>query len=126
MLASTVQFSTTNQPPPTPPPPDTHPPTAQAGTTTTETHARGNAPEPPRSTLSPAPEGTSSPSRTSSDHRSPAELVSVPPSSTTPHTRRPPKMRTDPGAGAALDRQTTSAGQLLLRKEVIQPHLPVR
>jgi hypothetical protein len=40
-----------------------------------------------------------------------AELVSVPPSSTTPHTRRPPPHGTaDHGAGAALHRQTRSAG----------------
>src|SRR3954471_15918167 len=61
----------------------------------------------------------------------PAELVSVPPSSTTPHTRRPPGLGgAITGAGAALHRQTPSrarsAGEVLLRKEVIQPHLPVR
>jgi len=42
------------------------------------------------------------------------ELVSVPPSSTAPETF---------ARGAGLDR---FPGQLLLRKEVIQPHLPVR
>jgi hypothetical protein len=57
----------------------------------------------------------------------PAELVSVPPSSTTPHAppaapdERPitvwARLWTTPGEGR---------GQVLLRKEVIQPHLPVR
>ena len=56
----------------------------------------------------------------------PAELVSVPPSSTTPHTRRPPGMGTDHGLGAALDHSARGWRPVLLRKEVIQPHLPVR
>ena len=56
-----------------------------------------------------------------------AELVSVPPSSTTPDTRPAPLMDTGSTIRARLwtDR-FASAGQLLLRKEVIQPHLPVR
>ena len=57
----------------------------------------------------------------------PAELVSVPPSSTTPHA--PPATRnwaTDHGVGAALDHFQRGKRPVLLRKEVIQPHLPVR
>src|SRR3954471_7435544 len=57
----------------------------------------------------------------------PAELVSVPPSSTTPHA--PPGTRRwapDHGVGAALDHTQRGARPVLLRKEVIQPHLPVR
>ncbi len=59
--------------------------------------------------------------------RLPAELVSVPPSSTTPHTSRHPEMGTDPrhGRGSAPPVLKTG-GEMLLRKEVIQPHLPVR
>src|SRR3954466_15872066 len=57
----------------------------------------------------------------------PAELVSVPPSSTTPHTRRPPGLG---GAISVRARLWTGPHRgnrpVLLRKEVIQPHLPVR
>ena len=56
----------------------------------------------------------------------PAELVSVPPSSTTQATRGPP----DWGTVIVLARLCTTppkgCGGVLLRKEVIQPHLPVR
>ena len=44
-------------------------------------------------------------------------LVSVPPLSSTPRANV---------SSVALDRADESAGQVLLRKEVIQPHLPVR
>jgi hypothetical protein len=55
---------------------------------------------PPRSTP-PHPEGHDS--RTSSDTRSPAELVSVPPLSSVTNTRAPSKMRTLHGPCTALD-----------------------
>jgi hypothetical protein len=35
-------------------------------------------------------------------------------------------MGTDHGVGAALHHPPTGGGDVLLRKEVIQPHLPVR
>src|SRR4051794_1560712 len=56
-----------------------------------------------------------------------ADLVSFPPSST-PQTPRPhPQTGQGSRSGMALDRHPHRAtGQLLLRKEVIQPHLPVR
>ena len=47
-----------------------------------------------------------------------AELVNVPPLSTIPAGTSPTSM--------ALDRPLEGCGQVLLRKEVIQPHLPVR
>src|SRR4051812_29640635 len=57
----------------------------------------------------------------------PAELVSVPPSSTTPHAPPAPadghRSRCGRGSGPTAH---VAAGQVLLRKEVIQPHLPVR
>ena len=56
----------------------------------------------------------------------PAELVSVPPSSTTPDTRGHPVMGDRHGPGAALDHHHEGWRPVLLRKEVIQPHLPVR
>src|SRR3954453_736663 len=60
-------------------------------------------------------------------HEPAAELVSVPPSSTSQATRDPPAdgrlLSSWHGPGPAPRRV---AGQLLLRKEVIQPHLPVR
>src|SRR5687767_11762105 len=58
--------------------------------------------------------------------REPAELVSVPPSSTTPHAAPAPgrghrsRCGRGPGPPARVGRP------VLLRKEVIQPHLPVR
>jgi hypothetical protein len=57
---------------------------------------------------------------------SPAELVSVPPSSSTPDTRDHPKLgdRQRPGRGSGPPQPVWRP--VLLRKEVIQPHLPVR
>ncbi len=62
----------------------------------------------PRST--PTPEGTSS---TRSPPREPAELVSVPPSSTTPHTRRPLQTsgRSRCGRGSGPHRLLTKGGR---------------
>src|SRR4051812_18820599 len=48
--------------------------------------------------------------RTGSPRGAPAELVSVPPSSTTPRTRDHPRRAADPGAGAALDHPRTPPG----------------
>ena len=56
----------------------------------------------------------------------PAELVSVPPSSTTPHTRTPSKMTGRPRCGRGPGPPARGWRPVLLRKEVIQPHLPVR
>src|SRR4051812_45885214 len=72
----------------------------------------------------PAPEGTTA--VLANRPRPASELVSVPPSSTTPDTRGHPSMGDRPGLGAALHHQHTAGGDVLLRKEVIQPHLPVR
>ena len=55
-----------------------------------------------------------------------AELVSVPPSSTTPDTRGPPEMVNRPWPGRGPGPPHTVWRPVLLRKEVIQPHLPVR
>src|SRR4051812_22242366 len=60
--------------------------------------------------------------------RPPAELVSVPPSSSTPTTRRHPELGAGHGPGMALDHSSAPGADqrpVLLRKEVIQPHLPV-
>ena len=57
----------------------------------------------------------------------PAELVSVPPSSTIQATRARPRMSGHRCPGMALDRSAKRwPATVLLRKEVIQPHLPVR
>jgi hypothetical protein len=42
------------------------------------------------------------------------------------HTPATREWATDPGAGAALHHPPKEGGDVLLRKEVIQPHLPVR
>ena len=56
----------------------------------------------------------------------PAELVSVPPSSTTPHTRRPPGWAPSWSGRGSAPPPNEGRRRVLLRKEVIQPHLPVR
>ncbi len=55
-----------------------------------------------------------------------AELVSVPPVSTTPEACSPSRLRSHPVLGAALGHFQRGKRPVLLRKEVIQPHLPVR
>ena len=106
MLASTVQFSTNNQTPPTRPR-RTHTPRRRDGGTRNRTALnRDNTHAPTRGR--PVPSGPNSVpttgrprtdsvprtprrgGRTGSPQQRPAELVSVPPSSTTPHTRRHP------------------------------------
>ncbi len=108
MLASTVQFSTTNQPPPTPTPPAQRPtpPTGRASrgmrsrrpwrhpedppgvkeavrSLRTQQRAYDRPPRPAPAFPTPriTPDG-----RTDGPRQRPAELVSVPPSSTTPGT----------------------------------------
>jgi hypothetical protein len=109
MLASTVQFSTNNQPPPHHAPPDpNHPP---GGTTVRDpAPARDNPPPPHTGTRRPVPSGPNSvpttpprpprsvppPRRTRGStsgrpSRRPAELVSVPPSSTSVSDTRAPQ-----------------------------------
>src|SRR5215218_7845585 len=56
----------------------------------------------------------------------PAELVSVPPSSTTPNTPRPPASGRPSRSGRGSGPPSRGGRPVLLRKEVIQPHLPVR
>jgi hypothetical protein len=141
MLASTVQFSTYDQTPITPPPPDPHPPQGtqryedQTGPDTKQQihPATGMSPLPqdPTACLRTRP---SPPPRSPRPRRDavlatmtmPAELVSVPPSSTTPGTRSPSRWRNRHALGAALDHIQRGTRPVLLRKEVIQPHLPVR
>src|SRR4051794_26966116 len=119
MLASTVQFSTYGQ--------SLHIPhrqtPAQPGGTTSMEHSQKKQPRPPAGGR-PVPSGPNSvpttrpsaPPRstpphpkghtgcTSGDHRQPAELVSVPPSSSTTNTRDPPQLAGLHGRRVALDR----------------------
>ena len=67
----------------------------------------------PISTTFPARPRTS---RTSGDYQAPAELVSVPPSSTTPDTRGPSRMTNRPDPGAALDHFHEESGQCSLER----------
>ena len=69
--------------------------------------------QPPISTTFPARPRTG---RTSGDYQAPAELVSVPPSSTTPHARRHPDTGTDHGVGAALHHPNASGGECSLER----------
>ncbi len=64
--------------------------------------------------------------RTRSRLQPAAERVSVPPSSTVPDTRGHPVVGDRHGPSTALDHHTHAWRPVLLRKEVIQPHLPVR
>ena len=77
--------------------------------------APDSGPRPPREVRS-----------TGSPPREPAELVSVPPSSTTPDACGPSRLTGHRDLGAALHHPPKGSGEVLLRKEVIQPHLPVR
>jgi hypothetical protein len=145
MLASTVQFSTNDQPPPTPPHQTLEPPQGRSGMRRGRPWHEGR-PTPHRRTSdqaarsfrtqqraynhptpSPAPFHTpTNEGRTRHRQQPAAELVSVPPSSTIQTTRDTPKAEAPSRSGMALHRQAELAGELLLRKEVIQPHLPVR
>src|SRR6476620_2286662 len=145
MLASTVQFSTYDQPPTTLHR-QTHTPTGMRryarrpalteGRPAHDIAAPGSPdgplPQDPTARLRTEPHGQTplhahpQACSTRSPRRGPAELVSVPPSSTTPDTRDPSRLTGRHGLGAALHHQPTAGGEVLLRKEVIQPHLPVR
>src|SRR5918997_3328654 len=160
MLASTVQFSTTNRPPPgsTPADPTPAPPhgrheervVREPGRPRHEDHdppgrgrsrppPRGPLPQDPTACLRPPPHHPlRSPLRTTPDRGRHGAVLEAGSSRrpnwsafhprAPPHTlRRHPQMGTDHGVGAALDRQTPGLpATVLLRKEVIQPHLPVR
>jgi hypothetical protein len=127
MLASTVQFSKYGRPRPThqPPPPGA---TSQTGPRQQPRPTPTRRMRPVRSLRTQqrawaAPRAATSfpPTHAGCTKEDPHEhgrLVSVPPASPTPRTRV---------SSLGLDRtRTTPAGQALLRKEVIQPHLPVR
>src|SRR4051794_11473320 len=153
MLASTVQFSTNNQPPPQAAAPDPTPPQGGRRCTTQDSPGTkkapatpGGFPPGPRSPLPqdptaclrtpPAPDLRSTPTTPT------REATAVPAGRPRPdirtgqrstlehhptHSAGTPHRGTDPrrGRGCAPARQTLT-GELLLRKEVIQPHLPVR
>src|SRR5437868_1674534 len=132
MLASTVQFSTYNQTPVTRPHPTHAPHREHSGMRYRPALNRDQRPPPATHTRTwPAPSGpnsvptTSHPiptafparprtGRTSGDHQAPAELVSVPPSSTTPETCGPSRLTDRPVLGAALDHQHEAGGQCSL------------
>ena len=128
MLASTVKFSTYNRHPTPPPgqPGSSAGPTNQSNQTpATPTHrqdATGPGPSGPNNVPDTTP-GTAAPSTTAScryqdDHQGRRQLIDVPPSS----TRRP---TLGDGPGSTHHREPRQQ-ETLLRKEVIQPHLPVR
>jgi hypothetical protein len=131
MLASTVQFSTYDQSPPDDAPART-PSTAGAvrgpggpGTRARTTLVAGPLPQDPTACLRPR-----TPHRPRSPHRPPkggrcrtrsrpepaAELVSVPPSSTTPDTRGPPQSAIRHGLGAALHHRASLGGECSLER----------
>ena len=142
MLASTVQFSTYDQTPPTRPRQTRrHPRRGDGGTRNrtaltekqlTRLPRTSPLPQDPTACLRPVtphhpvPRPPRRTGRTGSAATRPAELVSVPPSSSTPDTRGPSRLRHRHGLGTALDHTQRGARPVLLRKEVIQPHLPVR
>ncbi|SNR99992.1 hypothetical protein SAMN06272737_1622 [Blastococcus mobilis] len=132
MLASTVQFSTYDQTPATRPHPTQHPPQGAAGGMRCRPALqRSNRPPPADGARSlrtqqraydPAP--TPTPLHTPHQGRAvlgaggkpAAELVSVPPSSTTPETRSPPEMTGHRVLSAALDHHSTCGGQCSLER----------
>jgi hypothetical protein len=132
MLASTVQFSTYGQSP--------HIPHRQTpgipGGTTSMRHHRRNQPNPtrtkrsrparslrtqqraydqppPTTTFHTHPEGQAVLAAT---QRSPAELVSVPPLSSTPNTRTHPERGEHHGPSVALDHHNECGGQCSLER----------
>src|SRR4051812_14115385 len=139
MLASTMQFSSyeRNPPPnptPTPHPPGHHPDSTRSGSPRQRPREQRHPPQGP----APVPSGPNSvPSHPPTSERIPprpkpgvlptsrssSQLVDVPPMSNHPGTRV---------RAVALDptppprRAATGRASMLLRKEVIQPHLPVR
>src|SRR3954453_3190085 len=140
MLASTVQFSTYNQTPATRPHQTQHAPRdtwryeIQTGPDTRSQNTPAGMARSLRTqqrAYDPAPRRLrSTPTKVSSTRSRPqpaAELVSVPPSSTTPHALRPSVTGRPSwcGRGSAPPARRLG-GEVLLRKEVIQPPLPVR
>ncbi len=133
MLASTVQFSTNNQtPPPRPrrthparrtrwwyekqdgPEPRQHPRPHQGAARSLRTQQRAYNRRAMRATPVHAPRAGDA--VLGAGNTRPAELVSVPPSSTTPHARRHPRLGTDHGVGAALDHSPEVSGQCSLER----------
>jgi hypothetical protein len=124
MLASTVQFSTYDQTPVTRPR-RPHNPAGRGGTRnrpalpeatvarSLRTQQRAYEPATRSPLAFPAHPKTG---RTSSDYQAPAELVSVPPSSTAPDTSSHPVMGDRHGPSTALDHQTASGGQCSLER----------
>ena len=126
MLASTVQFSTTHQQPPHHTPPARAPARRyETGTALTETATppphRGRAcslrtqqrayHQHHPTSHPPHPPPTGGRAVLATNRTAPAELVSVPPTSTTPDTPRPPdNRRTVAGPGMTLDRTPTQQG----------------
>ena len=130
MLASTVQFSTYDQTPPHTPPPDPRTPTGdtavreQEGPAQSNAHPRQGRPvpsgpnsvpttSPPRTDRVPHPPEAG---RTRQRPEPPAELVSVPPSSSTPDTRSHPQLDDRHGLGTALDHTHEVRGQCSLER----------
>src|SRR4051812_25230452 len=147
MLASTVQFSTNKRPPsPRLRRPRPHQGNERSGNRMAPRRDTGPAPrnrgagplpQDPTACL-PPPAATGSVPHPRTPRREPAgrtgsrpapaaELVSVPPSSTTRTPRGGSQNRsTVTGPAWPLTPGTRPGGEALLRKEVIQPHLPVR
>src|SRR4051794_40071689 len=151
MLASTVQFSNNNQPPPRPPRQTHHPPRDDGGTRPGRPWNPGQHPEettpPPRPNnrgMGSAPSGPNSVPTTGPltchhvPHPETGVVLAAPgagrPNWSAFHPRAPsrtPAATPDTGrpsrsAHGSAPTNTLSAGEMLLRKEVIQPHLPVR
>jgi hypothetical protein len=131
----------TREPPRLTPPARGHPRRSEIGTapdkTTTPTGPaqpgrRGPFPQDPTARLRPPPPTRPVPrptrrrSSTGGRRQPAAELVSVPPASTTPATRGPSPSDGPSRAGRGSAPDPDGTRPALLRKEVIQPHLPVR
>jgi hypothetical protein len=126
MLAFTVQFSNNKQEPPPPAPTPNHhhqPPKEPADHrqrqqyTAGRTHTRKNRPTGPFP-QDPTARPHNHHAHHTGTHSNHAQIVDVP----TP----PPPPRTTPPPGQNTHEDRSNQGQKLPRKEVIQPHLPVR
>src|SRR5688572_6347486 len=124
MLASTVQFSTSNQTPPTCPRQTRAPHRGHGGTRSRTALTRSNGCPLPQDPTACLRTGPPPPPRSPRPRRNavlaavtmPAELVSVPPSSTTPEARGPPVVADRPVLGAALDHPHEVSGQCSLER----------
>src|SRR3954465_13376187 len=146
MLASTVKFLTNKQPPPPPPPqPPGNPP---GGTTARPALQQRKPPATPPAGGAPGPAPSEPNSVPTNPHRHQPTLHAPAPEGTTAVLagRPQPDIRTGQRStlehhpdnprrigvthrlrsGMALHHQPAAGGEVLLRKEVIQPHLPVR